>query len=63
MSFLLWSGLDEDLQRLAGGHGAVAVGDFIQANGAVEDAAALDRALQDSGSNSSMWARAGLRRR
>src|SRR3954449_13052675 len=37
MSLLLRSGLDEDLEGLAGVHGAVSVGDAVQADGAVED--------------------------
>jgi hypothetical protein len=43
------SGLDEHLQGLAVGHGAVAVGDLVQANSAVEHPAGFDPALQHVG--------------
>src|SRR5258707_5471606 len=44
-----WSIADEDLEGLAVGHSAVAVGHLVQADGAVEDAAGLDGAVEDVG--------------
>jgi hypothetical protein len=43
------SGSDEDLQGLAGVHGAVAVGHLVEVDGAVEDTAGLDAAFEDVG--------------
>src|SRR3712207_1623519 len=43
------SGPDQDLDRLAVGHRPVAVGHAVEADGAVEDAARLDRAGEDVG--------------
>src|SRR5215208_4765636 len=43
------SGLDEHLQGLAVGHGAVAVRHLVEADGAVEDPAGLDPALEHIG--------------
>ena len=51
----LRSGLDEDLEGLAGVHGAVAVGDVVEADGAVEHLArARCVPSRTSGSSSSM---------
>src|SRR4051812_46422176 len=40
---------DEDLECLPSGHGAVAVGYLVQADGAVEDPARLNAAVEDVG--------------
>src|SRR6266508_4728920 len=43
------SGADEHLQRFAIGHGAVAVGHVLEADGAVEHLARLERAVEHVG--------------
>src|SRR5690349_22175603 len=48
-SLLLFSRLDENLERGALVHRPVAVGGVLEGHGAVEDPAGLDPALQDVG--------------
>src|ERR1700760_2705878 len=49
MRVLPLSGADQNLEGLAIGHGAVAVGCLVEADGAVEDAAGFDGAVEDVG--------------